>query len=258
MSAAGRALLFKELREGRWKYFIAAVVLVALGVSIPLVYNLVGDMLGQFRADESIPPALRDLLPSDLMEMPTYLWSNWHAKNLYQAMVVIALVFGSGTVAGEFSRGTAQFLFSRAVPRTSVLLAKAAVDLAGMAAAALLGTFALDVTARAAHGYAVSGTFYAALVFTLAGAAFVYSLALFVSTRIDEPVKAGMLAAVAAGLLSLPSFVPEWRRWSVYVHMTGRELLQEGTFPWLSLIVVVALAVGLTALAARSLARRDI
>ena len=30
-------------------------------VSIPLVYNLVGDMLGQFRADESIPPALRDL-----------------------------------------------------------------------------------------------------------------------------------------------------------------------------------------------------
>lgn len=258
MSTVVRALLFKEMREGRWKYFIAAAVLIVLGVSIPLLYHLVGDMLGQLMGDDSIPPALLELLPSDLMEMSTYLWSNWHAKNLYQAMVIIALIFGSGTVAGEFSRGTAQFLFSRAVPRKSVVLVKTGVDLVGMALAALLGTMALDIGARAVHGFAVPGTFYAGLVPVMAGAAFVYGLALLASTRIDDPVKAGVAAAVAAALLSIPTFVPAWRNWSVYVHMTGRALLETGTFPWVAVLVIAALAAVLVAAAAESLRRRDI
>src|SRR5690606_10547733 len=168
MSGAVRALLFKELREGRWKYLIAAVVLVALGVSIPVTHQFIAGMLEQFMDDPAVPQALRDLLPPDLLEMSTYLWTNWHAKNLYQTVAVIALVFGSGAVAGEFSRGTAPYLFSRAVVRRSVLAVKTAVDLAGMALAMLLGTAALDVTARIAHGYAVSGAFYAGLVPALA------------------------------------------------------------------------------------------
>ncbi|MFS8523564.1 MAG: hypothetical protein FWJ83_01770 [Limnochordales bacterium] len=258
MSGAVRALLFKELREGRWKYLIAAVVLVALGVSIPVTHQFIAGMLEQFMDDPAVPQALRDLLPPDLLEMSTYLWTNWHAKNLYQTVAVIALVFGSGAVAGEFSRGTAPYLFSRAVVRRSVLAVKTAVDLAGMALAMLLGTAALDVTARIAHGYAVSGAFYAGLVPALAGSVFVYGLALLISTRIDDPVKAGVAAAVAAALFSIPTFVPAWRQWSVYVQMTGRSLFETGTFPWLPVLVIAALAAALLAAAAYSLERRDI
>ncbi len=112
MTHVVRALLFKEMREGRWKYLIAAAVLVALGVSIPVMYNFVVDMLNTLMQDDAVPPALLELVSPELLELSTYLWGNWHMKNLYQAMVVIALVFGSGTIAGEFSRGTAQFLFS--------------------------------------------------------------------------------------------------------------------------------------------------
>lgn len=258
MTALTRALVFKEMREGRWKYLIAAAVLIVLGISIPLMYHVLEDMLGQLMSDESIPPFVKELLPPDLLEMATYLWSNWHSKNLYQAMVVIALVFGSGTVAGEFSRGTAQFLFSRAVPRRSVVLVKTGVDLAGMALAALLGTIAMDIATRAAHDFSMPATFYAGLIPIMAGAAFVYGLALLASTRIDDPVKAGVAAAVVAALLSIPTFVPAWRNWSVYVHMTGRVLLEQGTFPWAAVLVIAALAAGLVTAAVESLRRRDI
>lgn len=266
MSAAVRALLFKEMREGRWKYLVAAVVLIALGASIPLTYDYVRDMMEQLMGDYVLPPFVQELMPPELLEMPTalwsdmstYLWANWHTKNLYQTMVILALVFGSVTVAGEFSRGTAQFLFSRAVPRKSVVRVKAAVDLAGMAAAALLGTVALDVGARAVHGFAVPGAFYAALAPAVAGAAFVYGLALVWSTKIDDPVKAAVAAAVTAALLSVPSFVPSWRSWSVYVHMTGQTFLEDGTFPWTAVLIMAVLAAGLVVAAGESLKRRDI
>lgn len=139
-----------------------------------------------------------------------------------------------------------------------MLLVKTAVDLTGMAVALLLGTLALAIAARAVHGFTVPGTFYAGLILALAGAAFVYALALLISTRSDDPLKAGAAAAVAAEVLSVPSFVPGWRRGSVYVHMTGRELFQNGTFPWLALLVIGALTLGLVILAAESLQRRDI
>ena len=258
MTQAVRALWRKELREGRWKFAVAAVVLVAVGVSVPLVYNLLGDVLGELLEDTSVPDILKQLLPPDLLQMDVYLWSNWHGKNLYQILVIVAIIFGSGAVAGEFGRGTAPYLFSRPIRRRSVVLVKLGTDLLWMFAAALLGTVALDVTSRVAHGYAVSWTFYAGLVPVMAGAAFVYSLALYASTRMDDPVKAGVVAAVAAAVCSIPTFVPAWRDYSVYVQMTGRTLVLEGAFPWLPFLVILALAAEFAAGAVRRLERRDI
>jgi len=258
MTAAVRALLFKEIREGRWKFAIAAMVLVAVGVSVPLSYELFGGVLGELLKETRLPQFLKELLPPDLLQMDTYLWSNWHAKNLYQAVVIVAIIFGSTAVAGEFSRGSAQYLFSRPVARRSVVLTKTGVDLLWLASAALLGTIALDITSRLAHGYAVPWTFYAGLVPILAGGTFVYGLALVVSTRIDDPVKAGVSAAAIAALFSIPSYVPAWRSVSVYVQMTGRALFRDGAFPWLPVLVMVALAAGLVAAAAERLEKRDI
>ena len=160
MSGAVRALLFKELREGRWKYSHRRRGARGAGRvhsrDASIYRGHAGAVHGRpGRAAGAAGPHR----PPDLLEMSTYLWTNWHTKNLYQTVAVIALVFGSGAVAGEFSRGTAPYLFSRAVVRRSVLAVKTAVDLAGMALAMLLGTAALDVTARIAHGYAVSGAF---------------------------------------------------------------------------------------------------
>src|SRR5690625_5755743 len=91
----------------------------------------------------------------------------------------------------------------------------------------------------------------------MAGAAFVYGLALLASTRIDDPVKAGVAAAVVAAVLSIPTFVPAWRNCSVYVHMTGRVLLEQGTFPRAAVVDIAALAAALVTAAAESLRRRD-
>src|SRR5690606_26069307 len=258
MTAAVRALLFKEIREGRRKFAIAAMVLVAVGVSMHLSYELFGGVLGEQLKETRLPQFLKELLPPDLLRMDTYLWSSWHAKNLYQAVVIVAIIFGSTAVAGEFSRGSAQYLFSRPVARRSVVLTKTGVDLLWLASAALLGTIALDITSRLAHGYAVPWTFYAGLVPILAGGTFVYGLALVVSTRIDDPVKAGVSAAAIAALFTIPSYVPAWRSVSVYVQMTGRALFRDGAFPWLPVLVMVALAAGLVAAAAARLEKRDI
>lgn len=258
MTAPVRALWFKEIRESRWRVAIVTLVLVALGVSVPLLCNWLDDILRALVDDPSVPQVLLDMIPSDLMELPIYLWYNWQAKSLYQTMVIVALIFGAGAIAGEFHRGTAPFLFSRAVQRRSVLLTKLAVDLLGMLAAALLGTVALDITARLAHGQGVDGLFYASLLPMMAGTAFVYGLALLMSTRIDDPVKAGVLAAVVAALFSIPSFLPSWRHWSVYYHMTGRAMLSDGNLHWVPILVVGGLAAVLVGLATATLERRDI
>src|SRR5690554_1542475 len=106
MNATVRALAFKEFREGRWKYVVITAIMIVLGASVPILFDVVAGIL-----DETpLPPALRQLIPPGLLELPTYMWANWHAKTLYQTLVVVALVFGSSTIAGEFSRGTAQFL----------------------------------------------------------------------------------------------------------------------------------------------------
>lgn len=254
MNATVRALLHKEMREGRWKYMVAAVVMIVLGASVPILFEFVGKVL----EETPIPPPLLDMLPPDLLELPTYVWSNWHAKTLYQAMVVMALVFGSAAIAGEFHRGTAQFLFSRAVPRGAVVLVKLAVDLAGMASSAVVGTLAVDIGARLMHGFAPPITYYTALLPTIVGAAFVYAIALLASTRIDDPVKAGVAAAAVAAVLSVPSFIPEWHHVSVYVHMTGRAVLRGGPFPWGAVAVIAGLAAALIVVSMETLKGRDI
>jgi len=258
VSAPVRALFYKESREGRWKYIVAALVLIALAIATPLLYDMLVGLLGEFFADESIPAEFRRLVPPGALELPVYLWANWHGKTLYQMMVLFALIFGASTVAGEFSRGSAPFVFSRAVRRRTVVLVKTAVDLGALALIALASTAALDVTARIAHGYAAPWTYYGALIPIMAGTAFVYGLSLLMSTRFDDPVKAGAAAAAVAALFSIPTLVPAWRRWSVYVHMTGSTLLASGTFPWGSELVIAALAALLLAAACVSLERRDI
>lgn len=258
MSSPVRALIYKEVREGRWKYVIAALVLIILGAATPFMFDLVMDLVRQIQLDESTPLELRQLLSPDLLDLPTYLWSSWHAKTLYQMMVLFALVFGASTIAGEFDRGSAQFLFSRAVPRHTVVLVKTGVDLAALAVTALVGTAALDLAARIAHGYVAPWTHYGALVPIMAGTAFVYGLSLFISTRFDDAVKAGATAALVAALFSIPTLVPAWRNWSVYLHMTGSVLLGSGTFPWASVLIITALAAGLVAGACVTLQRRDI
>lgn len=254
MNATVRALAFKEFREGRWKYVVITAIMIVLGASVPILFDVVAGIL-----DETpLPPALRQLIPPGLLELPTYMWANWHAKTLYQTLVVIALVFGSSTIAGEFSRGTAQFLFSRAVPRSAVVLVKAGVDLAGMAVAALIGTLAVHIVARFMHGFSAPAAFYTGLVPAMVGAAFIYGIALLVSTRIDDPVKAGVAAAAVAAVLSIPTFVSDWNSFSVYVHMTGRTLFRSGVFPWTSVIVIAALAAALMVASVGTLRRRDI
>lgn len=254
MNATMRALAYKELREGRWKYVVSAAIMIVLGASVPILFEFVGGILD----DAPIPPALMDLIPPDVLQLPTYLWANWHAKTLYQTMVIIALVFGSSAIAGEFNRSTAQFLFSRAVPRSAVVLVKTGVDLAGMALAALAGTVVVDIGARIMHGFAAPATYYIGLVPTMVGAAFIYGIALLVSTRFDDPVKAGVTAAAVAAVLSVPTFVSNWNNFSVYVHMTGRTLFRDGVFPWASVIVVAALSAALVIASMETLRRRDI
>jgi len=228
--------------------------MVALGAVIPATHGFVVGLLEEV----PLPPALLPQVQAQLRDVTTYLWANWPAKNLYQTLVVAALVFGAGALAPEFGRGTAVFLFSRPVTRRAVVLAKFAVGVAGLALAALAGTLALDLTARAVLGQGVPWTFYAALVPATAGASVVYGIALWFSARGDDGLRAGVWAALAAAALSVPSWVPNLQVASVYVHMTARPLFLEGRFPWLEVLGLAAVTALLVLASARALEGRDV
>lgn len=253
-----RPLLAKEFREGRWKLATACLVLVALGIVLPATYGFVVRLLAETPLPVPLPPPVQRQVQAQLADLGLYLLANWHGKNLYQVLVVLALVFGAGAVAPEFGRGTAAFLFSRPVTRSAVVAAKAAAGVSSLAAAALIGTVALDVTARLVHGQGLPAGAYAGLVPAVAGAAVVFAVGVWWSVRTDDALKAGTAAAAVAAVLSVPSWLPRFQHLSVYVQMTARPLFVEGRFPWVAVAVLLTLAAAVLVAAARALEARDV
>jgi len=251
---AVKALMLKEARQGYWKFLLSAGLLAVVGGATPFAFDFV---IGILQSGE-IPDAILNLIPPEQTELPFFLWQNWHGKTLYQFLTVFSLVFGAEAIAREFGRGTASYLFSLPVSRRQALAAKCAADLGALALGALAGTAMLDISSRLAHGHAAPGIFYLGLLPALAGAAVIYAVALFVSARSDDAVKAGAVAALAALALSVPTWLPACRQWSVYVQMAGWGLFASGRFPWTAFGVMIVSALLLVAAADRRLASRDV
>ncbi len=199
-----RALARKEWRESRWKVVLGTLLCGVTGAILGPTYDWLGGLLGP-AGMQTLPGSLGEALQAQLASYSLYIWSNWYGKNLFQYMLVLTIIFGAGLLAGEVSRRTSGFLFSKPVSRLHIMLVKYVVVLAVLWAGAAAGTAAaLAGTFAAGHEVPV-GWFLAGLPATLAGTAFLLALTTFASVQASEPLRAGgFMAVVAAFLFLLP------------------------------------------------------
>lgn len=134
------AALRKELLE-QWRshrLLVVAVVLVAFGLSSPLLAKLMPEMVRLLPNGEEIvkhlpPPSVADAVAQFL-------------KNMSQLGGILAVLTAMGAVTLEKSRGTAALVLVKPLPRTSFLLAK-------FVAAAATFTLSLLLASAGAYWY---------------------------------------------------------------------------------------------------------
>ena len=205
-------LLKKEFRESAWKHALALVVLSALGVSLPFMF----EWLGKLHMD--IGGVLGEAYRRQMSDFTLYMWANWYGKNLYQVLVIYAVVVGMAQVAGEVDRNTAGFLFSKPLGRSTIYRAKFTAGATGMLGVMTAATLLTFLAAQVA-GHDLPALFLAGLVVNAAGLLVIYSLALMFSVLLDDQLKAGAAAFGAALALGIPGWVPGCGMYSLYRQM---------------------------------------
>ncbi len=102
------------------RLLIALVVLVLFGMTSPLMAKLTPEIMTLVPGGEQF--ALMIPKPSINDAVAQYI------KNITQFGVLLALLFGMGSVANEKDKGTAAMVLSKPMPRLSFLLAKIAAN----------------------------------------------------------------------------------------------------------------------------------
>ncbi len=126
-------VLRKELLE-QWRTFrflIVAAVLVAFGLSSPLLAKFTPEIL---KTIPNMPPELASIIPAPTLADAV----TQYVKNMSQFGILLALLMTMGMVAQEKERGTAALMLTRPVSRGTFLLAKFAAQALTFAASLIL------------------------------------------------------------------------------------------------------------------------
>ncbi|HCJ09908.1 MAG TPA: hypothetical protein DHW14_01925 [Clostridiales bacterium] len=260
-TAADRALVWKELRENRWKHVVGAAVLVATAVAVALLFDFVREMLQGLLlggGEGVLPPALEQIIEAQLRSYFVYAWSNWYGKNLYQVAAVLAIVLGMGLVAAESGNKTLSFLLTRPVSRRRVLAVKLGVGAAALAVIIAVSSLTLVIASHLGGHELPAGRFMLGTMGAWAGSTVIFTVAALMSVLFSDQVKAGMAAAVVAVVMSVPSWVPSLRWLSVYRHMQGLSVMMRGEPDWVAFAALLAAGAGLALAAVHLFERRDV
>src|SRR5574340_1566010 len=120
-------MVTKELIEARWKAIICGVIALVLVEVSTATFGLFKSALGTSNMQQ-MPQFLQQQLQQMISTFDLYVWGNWFAKNGPEIMIVMAIVLGSGLIAGEVNKGTIFFLLGKPISRERVLLIKYAIS----------------------------------------------------------------------------------------------------------------------------------
>ncbi len=229
------ALFVKELVENRIKFWIAMFILAVIAVSIPLLFDLTKE-LESMDLSRFVDPGQLSFI---LSNYHNYAWSQWTAKNLTQFASLAAIILGMGALAGESAYGTAPFLLSKPLSRRQVYTTKAAAGIFLLGIAIYVSTFIL-ILVSSMQGHALQvGPFIASTFVVFAGAVVIYLGTALISTLIPDPVKAGVVAGLFWGLVSVPGFFRGTVHYSIYYQMKAVPYWLQGVFPWFVMFVLL-------------------
>lgn len=234
-----RVFLKKEWHYLRWILLIALAINIGIVVTIGLTYHYTLQFL------EEIPEDLFQLLQEYRLsrsflilfeDYPTYLWSQWNAKNLLQLGSIVAIIMASLQFAGERSKKTMSFLLSRPLQRKEVFLGKVVAGLVFLLSVFGISTLLLYLTSTF-MGYGDRwGEFFLATLLSLLWLSVFYLFCSIISIKVSEPIPAGAAMGGAALLLSIFGLFSSTERLSLFYHIRAGDYFLMQATPLLSLV----------------------
>lgn len=235
-------MVAKEWWEARWKFVLAAVVVLAFVAFAPRPYGEIQEQaefqIKTTRAElesperfmppqEALPPGYTraryaEYLRNDLerMRQPDYPveLAGQELEGVYEAgkymvLVPLAALLGVALVSGEVSRGSILLLLSRPIGRTRIFLTKYSVGASLLLATALLSVVGL-VVSRYAHGYPAAAINVAEILASAGlfwlGTLSVLGVAVLASVLFGDVIRSAIATLVACYVaISAPSWISE-------------------------------------------------
>ena len=260
-SVRAPSVFAKSLRDQRWQILGFGVTLALVAALDVLLWPSYRDTLQNLQ----IPPALQALLGTDLsLATPAGFLSSEFFSWTPVLLIVCAVIQGTGAVAGEESAGTLELLLAQPVPRSSVLVQKAAAVCIG----------AVLILAIAFCGFALTVPFVAidvTLVDVGAGVLnmlpitlLFFGLALWLGAYAPSR---GLASAIAVGVATAAYVLNTFAvgidalrglRWATPFYYYGSGLPLVDGIRWWHFGLLAGVAAGFFALSLWAFARRDI
>jgi ABC-type transport system involved in multi-copper enzyme maturation permease subunit len=250
-----KALLYKEWRETRLAYLIFLILLLATAAFIPLTF----DWVKRVMENAPSPPAFQSEISFILKSFPHYIWSQWFPKNLIQFGVIFTLVLGASSLAGEFSRGTFEFLFTKPVKRRDVFLVKVISRFLGIAIVFTASTLFYGLIS-----YAIKpsiATYWKGFILSTVAALFLtllaFSLAVFFSAFFSSPLWAGVSAflPIIIWVIIESRFSPKWK---VASSLLQADIFLQNKFPLKYGVIILFLSLVIFYLAWQIFKKREV
>lgn len=249
---AVKGLWIKEIHAGKFKFGIGLLIMGVTAVAIPLLYDVLIKLVNMM----PVPLGFESQI-NVLKNYEKYIWSQWFGKSLYQQAAVLAVIFGAGIISWEVSHKTVQFLLSRPVRREEIFKAKYFVGLGSLGTAMVISTLVMYISVLATGHRFPLLSLAQYLVLALAGVGVIFSFSVYYSTVFDQPRKSAVVSFVTALFLFIPGALPGMQKMSLYYHMSGVSLMEEGRFPILALSVMITISIVLYILGNRRFAKMD-
>lgn len=249
-------ILLKEWLESRWRFFTGLIVFSFFSLLNVALYPWLKTL---------ITPEFISMMESILKQMPfvspeqiqgafnlnwnVYLYSSWISKTLYQGMAIYLLFMAAPLLSSEESRGTLEFLIAKPISSFRIITAKYSVNLIETIIVALFSTLILYPASLYMNEVFEFTLFFRGLIQSIAGIAFLFSVAFCISSLCKDHVKAIASSALAYIALSLPSYLPKYNHLSIFRFMQGINILSKESISWgtVSLLLAASLILMLIA-----------
>lgn len=217
------------------RLLIAMVVLVLFGLTSPLLAKMVPQIMTLVPGGEQFAGIIPTPTINDAVAQ--------YIKNITQFGILLALLFGMGSMANEKDKGTAAMVLSKPMPRFSFLAAK-------LAAYAVLFTLSIAVSAAGCYyyTYVLFGKMEILAFLELNGLILIYILVYVALTVLFSTLTKTQYIAIGAGfgvliLFGIISAIPGWGIYTPDLLVTNAGMIGTGLIPdsWIGLWVSIGL-----------------
>ncbi|MBT9131451.1 MAG: hypothetical protein DDT41_01757 [candidate division WS2 bacterium] len=240
-------ILLKEWLESRWRFYIGLIVFSLFSLLNVVLYPWLKTLITPefISTMELILEQMPFITPEQVqgainLNWNAYLYGSWISKTLYQGMAIYLLFMAAPLLASEESRGTLEFLIAKPISSFSIITAKYSVSLIETIIVAIFSTLILYPASLYMREVFNFSLFFGGLIQSIAGIAFLFSVAFSISSLCKDQVKAIAFSALAYIALSLPSFLPKYHHLSIFRFMQGINILNQEPILWGTIFLLLA------------------